>query len=225
MAKKINRALCIRYAMFMIGLAVMALGCYMTIQADLGVAPWDVLHIGLQKTFGLTIGIWAQLIGVIVIVLSFFLAKIKPGIGTALNVIFFGVFIDLFIWLEFIPAPSHLYQRILLFIAGVLVMAIGIGMYISPRLGAGPRDSFMLALNERMGWSIQKVRMSIELIVLLLGGLLGGPVSIGTLLIAVLTGPLIQRTIPFWEGLMKKAYGMAVSGETVKSVKQTSMQA
>ncbi|MCK9910873.1 hypothetical protein MXD81_17120, partial [Microbacteriaceae bacterium K1510] len=101
----------------------------------------------------------------------------------------------------------YIYQRILLFLAGLFVMTIGIGMYISPRLGAGPRDSFMLALNERMGWSIQKVRMSIELTVMLLGGLLGGPVSIGTLLIAVFTGPLIQRTIPFWENLMSKQYG------------------
>ncbi|KGT72789.1 membrane protein, partial [Bradyrhizobium japonicum] len=207
MGTKINRPLCVRYFMFMLGLAVMALGSCMAIQAHLGVAPWDVLNIGLTKTLGLTVGTWSQLIGLAVIILSYVLAKIKPGLPTALNVIFFGLFIDIFLWLGFIPEPVYIYQRILLFLAGLFVMTIGIGMYISPRLGAGPRDSFMLALNERMGWSIQKVRMSIELTVMLLGGLLGGPVSIGTLLIAVFTGPLIQRTIPFWENLMSKQYG------------------
>jgi uncharacterized protein len=95
-------------------------------------------------------------------------------------------------------------------------MAVGIGMYISPRLGAGPRDSFMLAMNERMGWSIQKVRIAIEVTVLLAGAALGGPVSIGTVLIALLTGPLIQRTIPFWQTVMQKPYGMAPAPQSKK---------
>ncbi|MGE5702758.1 MAG: YczE/YyaS/YitT family protein, partial [Clostridia bacterium] len=80
---------------------------------------------------------------------------------------------------------------------------------LSPRLGAGPRDSFMLALNERMGWSIQKVRLSIEIAVTLFGFLLGGPVSVGTLVTALSIGPLIQRFIPLWERLMRKQYGTA----------------
>jgi len=66
----------------------------------------------------------------------------------------------------------------------------------------------MLAMNERLGWSIQKVRLIIEITVLLAGAALGGPVSVGTVLIAVLTGPLIQRTIPFWQMVMKKQYDL-----------------
>ena len=66
----------------------------------------------------------------------------------------------------------------------------------------------MLAMHERMGWSIQKVRLIIEISVLLAGAALGGPVSFGTVLVALLTGPLIQRTIPFWENVMQKPYGM-----------------
>lgn len=194
--------------MFMLGLAVMAVGCVMAIHANLGVTPWDTFHIGLQKTFGLTIGIWAQIVGAVVIILSYFLAGIKPGLGTLLNMFFFGVFIDLCLWLDFIPHLHAYWEKILLFALSMFVMSVGIGMYISPRLGAGPRDSFMLALNERMGWSIQKVRMVIEVVVLLAGFLMGGPVSYGTVLIAVLTGPLIQRTIPFWEKVMRKPYGV-----------------
>jgi uncharacterized membrane protein YczE len=203
-----NRPITMRYIMFILGLFVGALGCVLTIQAHLGVAPWDTFHIGLQKTFGLTIGIWSQIVGVIVIFSSYAVAKIKPNFAMFLNMVCFGSFLDLILWSNVIPEPQTMTARLLMFLLGVIIMAIGIGMYLSPRLGAGPRDSFMLAMNERLGWSIQKVRLIIEVTVLIAGAALGGPVSIGTVLIALLTGPMIQRTIPFWEMVMKKQYGM-----------------
>ncbi|QQE76627.1 YitT family protein [Brevibacillus composti] len=198
----------IRYAMFVLGLLVSAFGCVLMIKANLGVSPWDVFHIGLQKTFGLTIGLWTQIVGAIVILLSYVLAKIKPTFGMFLNMVCFGLFLDMFLWLNLIPSVEGMAQRIVMLLIGLLVISVGIGMYISPRLGAGPRDSFMLAMHERMGWSIQKVRLIIEISVLLAGAALGGPVSFGTVLVALLTGPLIQRTIPFWENVMQKPYGM-----------------
>ncbi|KZE44798.1 hypothetical protein AV540_23105 [Brevibacillus parabrevis] len=197
-----------RYAMFVLGLFIGAFGCVLAIKANLGVAPWDTFHIGLQKTFGLTIGIWSQIVGVVVILSSYLVAKIKPTFGMFLNMICFGSFLDLILWLNIVPEFESLWLRLLVFLLGVVVMTIGIGMYLSPRLGAGPRDSFMLAMNERLGWSIQKVRLMIEVTVLIAGAALGGPVSIGTVLIAVLTGPMIQRTIPFWQSVMKKQYGL-----------------
>lgn len=198
----------VRYAMFVLGLAVVSLGCVLMIQADMGVASWDVLHIGLTHTFGLTIGIWSQIVGVLALLLSYLIARVKPGLGTILNMLLVGLFIDLFMWLELIPRAESLLLKVCWFASGMLLFAVGIGMYISPRMGAGPRDSLMLALNERMGWSIQRVRVTIELVVLALGWLLGGPVSIGTLLVALFSGPLIQRTIPFWERLMRERYGL-----------------
>jgi uncharacterized membrane protein YczE len=198
----------IRYAMFVLGLFIGAFGCVLAIKANLGVAPWDTFHIGLQKTFGLTIGIWSQIVGVVVILSSYLVAKIKPTFGMFLNMVCFGSFLDLILWVNVIPEPTALLNRLVMFLLGVVIMAIGIGMYLSPRLGAGPRDSFMLAMNERLGWSIQKVRLIIEVAVLIAGAALGGPVSIGTVLIAILTGPMIQRTIPFWQMVMKKQYGL-----------------
>lgn len=198
----------IRYAMFVLGLFVGAFGCVLTIQANMGVAPWDTFHIGLQKTFGLTIGIWSQIAGVAVILTSYLLAKIKPTFAMFLNMVCFGLFLDLFIWWGIVPKPEMMVERTIMFLVGVLIMTVGIGMYLSPKLGAGPRDSFMLAMNERLGWSIQRVRLIIEITVLIAGASLGGPVSVGTVLIALLTGPLIQRTIPFWQMVMKKQYAL-----------------
>lgn len=207
-------ALVFRYSMFMVGLAIIAFGCVLTIQARLGVSPWDVFHIGLQKTFGLTVGIWSQIVGASVILLSYLVAGIKPGLGTLLNMIFFGLFLDLFLWLDLVPMATGLLEQVVWFGVGLVIIGFGIGLYLSPRLGAGPRDSFMLAMHERMGWSIQRVRVVIEVTVLLAGWLLGGPFSVGTLLIAVLTGPMIQRTIPFWEFVLRKPYGLETDRES-----------
>ncbi|WP_432776830.1 YitT family protein [Brevibacillus gelatini] len=206
--RRISRSIVIRYAMFVLGLFIGALGCVLAIKANLGVAPWDTFHIGLQKTFGLTIGMWSQIVGLAVIFSSYLIAKIKPTFGMFLNMVCFGSFLDFILWLDVVPELASLWSRMAMFLLGLVVMNIGIGMYLSPRLGAGPRDSFMLAMNERLGWSIQKVRLIIEVTVLIAGAALGGPVSIGTVLIALLTGPMIQRTIPFWQSVMKKQYGL-----------------
>ncbi|MED0669961.1 YitT family protein [Aneurinibacillus aneurinilyticus] len=208
MGKKIMlHPLTVRYSVFMLGLAVMGYGIGMMIEANLGVAPWDTLHIGLQKTFGLTIGIWSQIVGVIIILSSYIIGKIRPNVGMFLNMFFFGLFIDLFMWLKWIPTGGTMIERVFLFVAGLLIYTFGTGMYISPRVGAGPRDSFMLALNERMGWGIGKVRIGIECTVTLLGFLFGGPVSAGTLVTALTIGPLIKQFIPMWERMMAKPYG------------------
>jgi uncharacterized membrane protein YczE len=207
---RVGISLAIRYAMFVLGLFVGAFGCVLTIQAGLGVAPWDTFHIGLQMTFGLTIGIWSQIVGAAVIITSYIIAKIKPSFPMFLNMFCFGFFLDLILWWEIVPRADTVGQQIALFSLGMVIMSVGIGMYLSPSLGAGPRDSFMLAMMERFGWSMQKSRVIIEVSVLLAGALLGGPVSIGTVLIALFTGPMIQRTLTFWESRMRKLYGEPV---------------
>jgi len=212
--RKVDSTIIIRYFMFMLGLAVIAFGSVLTIKAELGVAPWESFHIGLYYTFGLTIGTWSQLVGAAVIILSFLIARIKPGIGTVLNMVFFGLFVDVFLWMDIIPVAKTLLHQWLLFTAGLLLISFGFGMYISPRIGAGPRDSLMLALNEKLGWSIQRARITIEVTVLAAGWLMGGPISLGTLLLAVLSGPLLQWAIPFWERVMAKHYGRQVKVPT-----------
>ncbi len=210
-----RNALLVRYAMFVLGLALMSFGAAVMIKADLGVTPWDTLHIGLQKTFGLTVGMWTQIAGAVIIFLAWALAKIRPNHCMILNMILCGLFLDLFLWMNVIPHAETFVEQLLLFLGGLLTFTFGIGLYISPRLGAGPRDTFMLALHEWMGWSIQRVRLFIEVGVLVVGWLLGGPVAIGTLLIALLTGPIIQRTIVMWEKLLEKPYGRSVGKKQV----------
>ncbi|WP_100406603.1 YczE/YyaS/YitT family protein [Bacillus solitudinis] len=189
-----------RWMIFTMGLMVMALGFAFMIRAELGSAPWDVLHIGLTLHFGLTVGTWSILIGFLVLMLTFFLTREWPKLGAFLNMIFLGVFIDIFLWM--MPTPDSLMGRWTFLIIGILVIGYGIGLYIAPKCGAGPRDILMLALTKRTGWKVQWVRSMMEVLVLLIGWYLGGPIFIGTLMFCFGIGTVVGFSIPHCQRLV-----------------------
>ncbi|ERN55016.1 YitT family protein [Alkalihalophilus marmarensis] len=184
----------VRWAVFMVGLVIMSFGISMMIKADLGSAPWDVLHIGLTLQLGLTVGSWSIIMGFLIIGATSFLTKEWPQLGAFINMVLVGVFIDIFLWI--LPAPEGFVLKLAMLLLGILIIGYGIGLYIAPKLGAGPRDSLMLALTLRTGWKVQWVRSSMEVIVLTAGWLLGGPVFIGTLLFCFGIGSVVGFTMP-----------------------------
>lgn len=192
-----------RWTFYLIGLVILALGITMTIKGyKLGIGPWDVFHVGLYRNFGLTIGTWSILTGLFIVGGTAIVLKELPKIGTWLNMILLGVFIDLFNWL--LPNFEHIIPQTIIFILGVGVMSYGVGVYMSPNVGAGPRDSLMLVFVEKFGFSIKRVRTAIEVLVALVGWLLGGPVGIGTVIIALLIGQFVHYTLPQSKSLLIK---------------------
>ncbi|WP_349291310.1 YczE/YyaS/YitT family protein [Planococcus beigongshangi] len=192
-----------RWLFFLSGLIILALGFTMIIKADrLGIGPWDVLHVGLFLKFGLTIGTWSILVAFVLIIISTISQRRLPQIGTFLNMILVGIFIDIYYFL--IPDIPSMAGQIMMLIGGIIVSGFGVGIYVSPKIGAGPRDSLMLVLMQKTGLSITIVRGGIELSAALLGWALGGPVGIGTIAVALLTGRIVQFTLPQAEALLKK---------------------
>ncbi len=210
-----NYAQSIRWFAFFIGIAVMAFGIVLMIRADLGTAPWDVLHIGLQLKLGLTVGSWSIIVGFFILAVSSILMKSWPKLGAFLNMLFVGIFIDLFLFLPFIVTPSFLVSKIMMLIIGVFICGIGMGLYISSDHGAGPRDSLMLALTELMDTKIQHVRLAMEIAVLIVGWSLGGPVFIGTLIVTVLIGPTVGYTLPFFRKRIKRMLERGAKSENL----------
>jgi len=195
-----------RWAFYFAGLFVVSLGISMTIKGyRLGVGPWDVLHVGLYKNLGLTIGSWSIISGLVIIVVTAAFLKEWPKIGTWLNMILLGIFIDFFNWV--IPDYETLGAQSVIFVLGIIVMGYGAGLYISPNIGAGPRDSLMLLVVDKFGMSIKRARTIIEVIVALLGWLLGGPIGVGTVVIALLLGQLVHYTLPLNRKLLMKIIG------------------
>ncbi|WP_124727956.1 YczE/YyaS/YitT family protein [Staphylospora marina] len=184
---------------FFAGLWILSWGIVCTVKADLGVAPWDTLHIGLSMVLGLTIGFWMTVVGILIVGLTCLLTREWPRWGTLGNMLFVGPFVDAIMWMELVPDPESLVGRWGLFFIGLLLIAAGVGMYIAPKVGAGPRDGLTLELSRLSGWSIGRVRTIMEMTVLCAGWLLGGPIHIGTLFFCVFTGPLMQASIRLFD--------------------------
>ncbi|MFF3038817.1 membrane protein YczE [Arthrobacter citreus] len=167
----------------------------MMIRAGLGVSPWDVLGQGTSLQTGIAFGLVTNLIGLVVLLLWIPLRQ-KPGVGTVLNVLLVGPSAE--VALAVVDEPAQLWGRILLFTAGLVLLAVATGLYIGARMGPGPRDGLMTGIHARFGWPLWAVRTGIEVTVLAIGWALGGAVGLGTVAFALLIGPMVNRTVPFF---------------------------
>ncbi|MFI8687782.1 YitT family protein [Rossellomorea sp. NPDC077527] len=190
-----NREKMLRWSFFFVGLLVLSFGISLTIKGkDLGIGPWDVFHYGLFKQLGMTIGTWSIIVGFIILFVTGVGTKSFPKAGAFINMLLIGIFIDIFNFV--LPDPHTLIAQAVVFAIGIVVIGYGIGLYVSADLGAGPRDSLMLLVVEKTGWKIQWVRNGMEILVFFFGWLLGGPVGIGTVIIALGLGSIVGISLP-----------------------------
>lgn len=204
-----------RWLFFLVGIMILGLGVALTIKGQrFGVGSWDVLHIGLFQNLGLSIGLWSIILGIIIIIISSIGLRTFPKVGTFLNMIFVGLFIDFFNWL--LPDPTTFLFQFLSFILGIVLLGTGSGIYMSANLGTGPRDSFMLLIVKKVKISIRKARTMIEVIVAVIGFMLGGPIGIGTVLMAFGVGPVMQTAL----GYSEKALAYAVAEKEVRELEE-----
>ena len=178
-------------SILLMGFVLISLGMVLTKRADLGMSAWGVFHQGLAKQLGLSFGVVTILLGLIILTFSIWLLKVKAGIGTILNVLVIGVVIDIFdYFITFIP--STMTERTVLLIVGLVIMTFGRALYISAALGEGPRDGLMIGLHKLLNIEIKYLKPTIEATVLLLGYLFGGTVGVGTIVIILASGYLVQ---------------------------------
>lgn len=168
---------------------LVAAGVALLVRSELGAAPWDVFHLGIAHTAGISPGAAATATA-IAAVLAALASGIPPGIGTLINAAFLGACIDAA--LAALPTARGLVLALTYLAAGVALTGLGTGLYLSAAAGAGPRDSLMLAVARRLGCSASRARLTIELAVLAAGLALGGRPGPGTLAYAAAIGPAAQ---------------------------------
>lgn len=176
----------------MLGFLIMAFGISLIKSADIGMNAWSTLQLGISKISGLPFGTVSQLVGLVIITICFFI-KIYPGIGTLFNMFFIGFFINCIELLNIIPIPSSFVFKLIFILFGQVVFYIGAYTYISCGIGAGPRDALFLGLVKITGKSVTVVRTSIEICVFVIGFLLGGKVGIGTVIITLSGGWILNK--------------------------------
>jgi uncharacterized membrane protein YczE len=187
-----NRSLPVRLITLFAGLFVFGLGVALTVHAGIGIAPWDVLGQGIAVQTGLSFGVSTVVVSIIVL-LCWIPLKVKPGFATIANAIFVGLFADF--WLLMLPELTAYWQQLGMFLLGVVVVAIATGLYISSRLGSGPRDGLMQGTANALDKPFWLVRTAFEGSVLTIGWLMGGQVREGTLIFALTIGYLVQISL------------------------------
>ncbi len=177
------------FAVIQIGFALFGLSIALMIRSHLGTSPWAVLEVALSQLTSITPGRMSILVGFTVLIGALAMRE-QVGWGTLTNILFIGLWEDMFLGL--IPSIENVILRWTLLFVAIFMMGIATAIYIGVDAGAGPRDSLMLAIKRTTPLTLQAARGWLELTVVVVGGLLGGPASIGTLLFAILIGPAVQ---------------------------------
>ena len=174
--------------LLIVGLIIFGAGDAVLISARLGNTPWTVLAEGIAENLDLSIGKSTFLVSFLVLLIWIPL-KEKPGIGTILNAILIAATIE--VLLPILPTPEAFSLQIIQVLVGIVLVAIGSGLYLTANLGPGPRDGTMTGLTKVTGVPIGRIRSGIEIFVIAIGWTLGGKFGIGTILFAILIGPCV----------------------------------
>jgi len=190
-----------RFLKLNVGLFVYGIGIAMMVHASIGLAPWDVLAQGIAKQTGLSFGQSTIAVSIMVL-LAWIPLRVKPGIGSILNAVLLGVYADF--WLPLMPELDGYLAQLIWFVLGLVVISFATGLYISCRMGKGPRDGLNTGIAQRFKLPFWQARSIVEVLVVLAGFALGGQVREGTLIFAFAIGYLNQLGLRLFKLVDKK---------------------
>lgn len=177
----------------MFGLLVMSFGIVLYLKSGLGANPLTAFINGVAKTLGFSVGRASQIIMLFTMIIVYFIDKNRIGIGTVINAVFTGVFIDI---LMNININNHLFiQNITVLMIGIITFSIGLAIYIEAELGEGAIDAFMIIIQDKFSINIDKSRIILDIILVVIAYFLGGDIGLGTVLAVIFTGPIMNKTI------------------------------
>lgn len=185
----LSRAVLPRLPGLLAGLVTFGLGIALMARAGAGLGPWEAFHQGISLRTGIPMGTISIFLGLPILALWWPLGE-RPGLGTLLNVALIGTATN--VGIAVLPAQTVPVLQFAQMLAGVLVIGLGSGLYLSADLGPGPRDGLMIGVHHRFGWSIRRSRTVIEIMVLVVGWALGGTIGLGTVVFAFGIGPVVQ---------------------------------
>lgn len=198
----------LRLLQMMAGLTGFGFSLALLLESGLGGAPWDVLHAAIAGRLGLTVGTVSIAVS-FVLLLVWVPLRERIGIGTVANSVWVGVSIDL--GMLVLPEAPTVPIALVMMVAGVVLNGISGAVYIGAQLGAGPRDGLMTGLGRVLSRPVGPVRIALEVIVLVTGWALGGPLGVGTVVYAIALGPVIQLTLPHVTMSVRTVRGREVS--------------
>lgn len=185
-----------------IGSIIAAYGITLALYAGFGGATLAVLWQGISRTFHISIGMASLIVAIIMIVFSFFYDRSQIHIGTIIYQLVYSLCVDLFANAH--VYSTHLWVNALIMLLGVMLFAVGTGVYAAASLGRGSYEALAFSLAEKNGWQVKAVRMILDIVMVLTGVLLGGKFGICTIVTIIISGPIIQFTASKAKKLLKK---------------------
>jgi len=177
-----------RVLILFFGLTIFGIGDAFVVQSNIGNAPWTVFAQGLSLKTGVTLG-WATFFTGCAVLLLWIPLKERPGFGTLANIAIISAAIQFGV--DHLPLQTTLLGGVSSALFGIALVGVGSSLYITCGLGPGPRDGAMTGIHQRTGIRVGRVRMGIEVTVLIVGALLGGKIGLGTALFALLIGQAV----------------------------------
>ncbi|OAT80643.1 hypothetical protein A6P54_14390 [Bacillus sp. MKU004] len=194
-----------RSLFFTIGLFILTLGVSLIIKSGLGASAWDALAVGQSRMFGITVGTAVFINGIVLIALNAVIMKKRPDILATATIFVIGLLIDfwlLIVLAEF--APSMLFNQFIALGFGILTVGLGVAIYLQAKFPASPMDTLMVAIHTRFGLNLRNSRILSEGFALTLAFLFRGDIGIGTILVTVLLGFVVQYLYPIFEQLFER---------------------
>lgn len=190
--RKVIRSVVFGWIRIVFGLLIFALGVHLTIRANLGLAPWDCLGMGISYHTPLNYGLSMTAMSIVILVIDILMRE-RIGFGTVIDALVTGMFVQLFNDIDPFPETQSIPAGVVIILAGLALMAVGQYFYMTSAQGCGPRDSLLVGLGKRLHrLPIGAVQMIIWGTALLIGWLLGGPVGIGTIVSTFGSGIVMQ---------------------------------
>ena len=188
--KNNNKKTLKKLAILVIGSIIAAYGITLALYAGFGGATLAVLWQGIARTFHISIGTASFVVALGMILFALIYDKSQIHIGTVLYQIVYSTCVDLF-------ANCHIYStykwiNFLIMLLGVVLFAVGTGLYASASLGRGSYEAVTFALVEKNHWQVKFVRMALDILVVVTGVLFGGKFGVCTLITVIISGPIIQ---------------------------------
>lgn len=203
------------------GFAIYSIGLLFSIRANIGLAPWDAFSIGISNLTGISYGNASIYTGIVILIIVVIFLKEKIGVATILNTFLIGFFVDILQSMNIVPYMTNFFLGILMLLAGQVIVCFATYFYISPGLGCGPRDTFMVALGKKLpNVPIGAIRGSIEGTVLVIGWLLGAKVGLGTVIAVFGISFIMQYTFRLLNFNIRTVVHESII-ETIASFKKT----
>ncbi|MDO4535225.1 MAG: DUF6198 family protein [Clostridium perfringens] len=189
-----------RYVAFLLGLAALALGVALAVQSNLGASAYDSINFAVAGKLNLSVSMAISVSSIVLIIISSIVRRKRPRISTFITGLIMGLLIDFWVAIVGNINVDSLIMQIVVFVAALILMGVGIAAYVISKLPPSPLDDLLVAIDGATKISMGKIKIFIDVTCMVIAFVLGGPIGVGTILMALLLGP----TINFFYKLMDK---------------------